>query len=62
MTAVRHCILRLRKLGYLARYPGGVTLRLATRVLILRWSGYVPDSVHGRRVRVGRFELHARRV
>ncbi len=62
MNAARECILRLGRLGFLARYPGGATLRLLAAVLILRWSGYVPDSVPGRRWRLGRIEIHARRM
>lgn len=61
MNAVRHCFLHLGRQRFLCWYPGGVTLRLKSAVLILRWKSYVPEWVQGRRVRLGRVELHARR-
>jgi hypothetical protein len=47
---------------YVLRYPGGVTLRTARFVLIVRWSGYVPIELPGWRARIGRVEIHARRM
>jgi hypothetical protein len=41
-------------------YPGGVTLRTRRRILIVRWKGYVPETLDGWRRRYGRVEIHCR--
>lgn len=62
MSAVHSGLWRLRGGNFACSYPGGVTLRLKRRVFILRWAGYLPAELDGWRRRIGRYELHVRRV
>lgn len=56
-------IWRFGRGSFLARYPGGFTVRVALLgTVIVRWIGYVPAEFPGWRWRVGRVEIHARRM
>jgi hypothetical protein len=50
-------------LGFVMVYPGGFTVRAALLgTLIVRWRGYVPAELPGRRIRLGRVEIHTRKT